>query len=171
VPVTNDINHYVEVFNIASSGYKGYHFASTSFLLFCFSASAYFLNRISGIFTMVYSKRVVGIFFAFFSCLMLMVSIFSFFSSYGEYRDLKNQLLSGKCDVVEGVVTDFQAAPYSGHKDETFKVDGKDFQISDYWNTSAFHQTKSRGGPIDAGKRVRIHNVGRLIVQLEIWKP
>jgi hypothetical protein len=78
----------------------------------------------------------------------------------------------GNCTVVEGIVSDYQPAGSFGHNYDSFTVGknvfgGTVFKISGN-DTSAFHQTKSHGSPIENGTQVRIHSVGNAIVELEI---
>jgi hypothetical protein len=75
---------------------------------------------------------------------------------------------AGRCDVVEGVVTQFHPMPPTGHDVESFVVAGKRFRYSDYIHRAGFNQTSSHGGPIHEGVRVRIHYLGEDIAKLEI---
>lgn len=74
---------------------------------------------------------------------------------------------------MEGRVEDFVPAPYEGHKDESFRVDTVAFAYSDYMITGGFNTSRSHGGPIQPGLRVRIRYLsepplGNTIVKLEI---
>jgi hypothetical protein len=75
---------------------------------------------------------------------------------------------AGRCDVVEGVVTQFHPMPVTGHDVESFVVAGKRFRYSDYIHRAGFNQTSSHGGPIHEGVLVRIHFLGEDIAKLEI---
>ena len=75
---------------------------------------------------------------------------------------------AGKCEVVEGIVTQFHPMPATGHDVESFVVSGKHFQYSDYALRAGFNQTSSLGGPIHEGAHVRIHYLGEDIAKLEI---
>ena len=70
--------------------------------------------------------------------------------------------------MIEGVVTDFQPMPSSGHGQESFTVSGVHFTYSDFVVTSGFHRTNYRGGPVRDGLHVRIHYRGQDIARLEI---
>jgi hypothetical protein len=74
--------------------------------------------------------------------------------------------------VVTGVVRDFVPMPYEGHAWEQFCVQTACFHYSDYYLTGGFNHTSSHGGPIRAGRPVRITYVprrdGNVIVKLEI---
>jgi hypothetical protein len=74
----------------------------------------------------------------------------------------------GRCEVIEGVVTDFRPAPYDGHRDESFVVGNVRFAYSDYDAGPGFHRTRSHGGPINEGSHVRIYHVGNEIARLDI---
>lgn len=73
---------------------------------------------------------------------------------------------------VEGRVVAFRPAPAEGHQNETFVVTGVPFSYSDYVITGGFNQTRSHGGPIREGLRVRITYVrsraGNIVVRLEV---
>jgi hypothetical protein len=75
---------------------------------------------------------------------------------------------AGKCEVIEGVVTQFHPMPATGHDVESFVVAGKHFRYSDYIHRAGFNQTSSHGGPIHEGARVRIEYLGEDIAKLEI---
>jgi hypothetical protein len=84
------------------------------------------------------------------------------------YLSLRSALQSGHCDVIEGIVTDFEPMPSSGHGRESFSVAGVHFTYSDFVITPGFHRTQYRGGPMKADLRVRIHYRGEDIARLEI---
>jgi hypothetical protein len=81
---------------------------------------------------------------------------------------LVGEQTSKQLSVVEGQVTHFVAAPYTGHEDESFCVMDKCFSYSDYVITGGFNKTRSHGGPIHNGLLVRISYVGSTIVKIEI---
>ena len=70
--------------------------------------------------------------------------------------------------VVEGPVRDFVPMPYTGHSLERFTVNGVRFSYSDFVITCGFNNTASHGGPIGAGRLVRIHHDDNLILKLEV---
>ena len=80
-------------------------------------------------------------------------------SILGSSARLAGALKEGRCNVVEGVVTDFVPAPHQGRASESFAVAGQRFEYSDYVVSAGFRQSASRGGPIRAGLPVRIHHV------------
>jgi len=75
---------------------------------------------------------------------------------------------AGKCEVVEGIVTQFHPMPATGHGVESFVVSGKHFQYSDYSLRAGFNQTSSHGGPMRDGLHVRIHYLGDDIAKVEV---
>lgn len=85
-----------------------------------------------------------------------------------DYFELASALRHGRCDVVEGLVTQFHPMPPGGHDVESFSVGGKHFEYSDWVMSGGFHQSSTHGGPIREGLRVRIHYLGKDIARLEI---
>ena len=94
---------------------------------------------------------------------------------YGFHAEARSAAKSPATPLVEGVVEDFHPAPYEGHEDESFAVNGVRFAYSDYVITGGFRQSSSHGGPIRQGLRVRIRYLpagspdlsANLIVQLD----
>jgi hypothetical protein len=84
------------------------------------------------------------------------------------YLSLKSALQLGQCAIIEGVVTDFQPMPSTGHGRESFTVSGVRFSYSDFVVTPGFHHTNYRGGPVRDGLHVRIHYRGQDIARFEI---
>lgn len=72
-------------------------------------------------------------------------------------RVVKAAIANGSVIEVEGRVSGFVPAPYEGHRDESFVVNGIPFSYSEYVNRGGFHRTAARGGPIRDGLEVRIH--------------
>ena len=89
-------------------------------------------------------------------------------STYIEYASIRHALRTGEYQTVEGVVMDFVPMPPNGHAMESFRVGGVPFQYSDYDITSAFNKTESHGGPIHAGRYVRIAYLDNKIIKLEV---
>ncbi|PKL92735.1 MAG: hypothetical protein CVV21_02980 [Candidatus Goldiibacteriota bacterium HGW-Goldbacteria-1] len=87
--------------------------------------------------------------------LFLMIS--AYYSLFNEYFNLKNALISGKCKVVEGIITDFKPMPYNGHQQEEITVQGVTFNFSDFSMTSSYRNTVSHGGLLKSGVKVRIY--------------
>jgi len=76
-----------------------------------------------------------------------------------DYLSLRSAVRNRECKIVEGIVENFDPMPAEGHKDESFVVSGERFQYSDYDITAGFNRSRSHGGPIENGIRVRIYYV------------
>lgn len=97
-----------------------------------------------------------------------MIWVAAFAGNYSIYAGLRDSVMKGGYETVEGRVSNFVPMPYEGHAQEHFDVNGKKFSYSDYDLTKGFNKTKSHGGPIREGLQVRINYVGESIVKLEI---
>jgi len=76
---------------------------------------------------------------------------------------------TGRVNVVEGIVTNFDPMPYGGHKNESFCVARTCFHYSDFdFTGGGFNNTSSHGGPIRPGLPVRVTYVDGTIVRLQI---
>jgi hypothetical protein len=84
------------------------------------------------------------------------------------YWRLREALRTGRYEVVEGTVTDFVPMPKEGDTKGQFVVNGHHYQHSDHLVTRGINNTQSQSGPIRAGLRVRIADVGGKIARLEI---
>src|SRR2546425_6710696 len=101
---------------------------------------------------------------------------------YASHAEARRAANSPSTPAVEGIVENFHPAPYEGHEDESFDVNGHRFAYSDYVITGGFRQTSSHGGPIREGLHVRVRYVpsettdlesrsANLIVKLEVCTP
>jgi hypothetical protein len=102
--------------------------------------------------------------------ILAVVSVCAVFVVIGMFRQRFTLVAAEKAhrfEVVEGIVTRFQPAPYTGHEDERFCVESKCFAYSDYVVTQAFNKTSSHGGPIREGLHARISYVGSSIIKVE----
>jgi len=88
--------------------------------------------------------------------------------SYSEYNELVADYREGRVDFTEGEVVRFSPMPYEGHRNETFEINGRRFEYSDYSLSPGFNTTRSHGGPIHQGIRVRIWHVGNTIIRLDV---
>lgn len=82
--------------------------------------------------------------------------LFGVISSHRHYIALKTALQKSQCDVVEGIVTQFQRIPPSHHDSgpaERFSVNGVQFRYREGSAQNGFHQI----GIIQNGMRVRIY--------------
>ena len=110
-------------------------------------------------------RRVFAGLFLLFACFWTLLSLAL---TATDYFGLASDLRHGRCEVVEGIVEQFDPMPYEGHKDESFVVSGHRFEYSDYDITAGFNRSRSHGGPIRQGLRVRIQCKGNEIAKLEV---
>jgi len=146
--------NYRVAFDILDAGYKEGGFAAFGLLFVAIGA----------VFVAVRRKRLFAFFYFGFAVLTIVACV----GTYTDYRECRNARLNGTATVTEGIVTNFVPMPYTGHADEKFTVNGITFSYSDYKVTAGFNNTKSHGGPIDEGKKVRVTHVGNVIIRLEI---
>jgi hypothetical protein len=85
-----------------------------------------------------------------------------------DFQRARSARSSGEYTVVQGKVEHFVPQPYAGHAYETFTVNGTDFSYTDYKTGAGFHQSRSHGGPITNGVRVRIGHARGEILTLEV---
>ena len=88
---------------------------------------------------------------------------------------LSNDLRSGRAQVIEGVITNFDPGRGSCHDSESFDVSQVHFAYADASITGGFKHTSScGGGPFRSGRRVRLDYVARvdtnLILRADIWE-
>jgi hypothetical protein len=88
--------------------------------------------------------------------------------SGGDYLHLCWSLRQGHFILVEGTVEHFVPMRYEGHGLESFEVAGHHYEYSDFMLTAGFNNTRSHGGPIHQGVKVRIADVAGSIARLEI---
>jgi hypothetical protein len=149
---------YTTAFDVTQSGFRHWWFPAAGLIVIVLGAGMFAFGH----------RRVFDIFFLSFGCLWTFLSL-SLTAS--DYFGLAADLRAGRCEVIEGVVEQFDPMPYTGHKDESFVVAGRRFHYSDYTITAGFNQSQSHGGPIHDGLSVRIHCKGNEIAKLEVAKP
>ena len=88
--------------------------------------------------------------------------------TYAEYGRLAGAVRAGRVSYVEGPVANFVPLPVGGHGMEHFEVAGKRFEYSDSVLTVGFNSTARHGGPIRAGRFVRVGYVRDTVVQLAV---
>ena len=150
---------YKTVFDISVDGYKGLIIVGILFIFY-----GYFLKQENK------TDKFKSWFFRTFFIGAIVWTVFASLLTLLPYAVLIYCLQTGKYDVTEGTVTNFIPMPYHGHSDERFVVNGKYFKYSQFDMGPGFNHTKSHGGPIDEGVKVRISHVGRIIIKLEIVK-
>lgn len=79
-------------------------------------------------------------------------------NSIEKFDKIKKSYRNNDYEVVYGKIENFDPMPYSGHKQESFKISGIEFNYSDYTGGYyGFHNSASHGGPIkENGQEVRI---------------
>ncbi|GHC66836.1 hypothetical protein [Ulvibacter litoralis] len=112
------------------------------------------------------AKRSQQIFMYFWIGFGVLWTTLAFISTGSEYFSSIRAMKNGTYKEVEGIVENFDPMPHSGHKNESFTVNGVKFEYSDFGPSSGFNNTKSHGGPIDEGKYVRINYYDGKILQL-----
>jgi hypothetical protein len=157
---------YTTVFDVTQSGYRQWWFPAFGLIFIVVGLALPFLIRVR-LFRKppAWMESWFPVVFVGFALLWTLVSLAGTASDYfGLARDLR----AGKCEVVEGLVEQFDPMPYEGHKDESFVVAGHRFHYSDYEVSAGFNQSASHGGPIREGSHVRIRCTGNRIARLEI---
>jgi len=84
-----------------------------------------------------------------------------------EHTKLARAVETGTVQYVEGPVEHFVPMPANGHGVEQFEVQGTHFEYSPNEVSAGFSKASGPGGPIRAGRYVRVGYVGPTIVRLE----
>jgi hypothetical protein len=159
---------YEVVFDLLQVGYRTWTFAAVGLVFVAIGILIFRWER-SSAFSKNYPRfsKVFRYYFLGFSILWTSTA---FIFTLSDYIKLRNALVQGKANVVEGQVTDF--VPVQEHAMESFKVNGHLFQYSDSVVTSGFNTTNASSGPfrIRNGLQVRVTFVGETIVRLEVPK-
>jgi hypothetical protein len=157
--------NYTTVFDVTQSGYRQWWFPAFGLIPIVVGLALPFLMRI-GFFRR--SPWMESWFPALFVGFAIFWTLGALALTASDYFRLAAGLRHGRCEVVEGVVEQFDPMPYAGHKHESFVVAGHRFDYSDYEVVAGFNQTTSHGGPIREGLHVRIHSKGNEIAKLEV---
>jgi len=161
------VNDYITVFDLAQAGYRQWPYAAFGLI---------FVGI--GVVLVRYRRRLPrgpkwfpDVFpYGFLGYSVLWTAI-AFATTYAQYHHLRRVMSEGRAAIVEGPVENFVPMPYTGHgARESFTVGGARFQYSDYHITAGFNNTSSHGGPVRAGRLVRIAHVGGDIVRLEVHR-
>lgn len=83
-----------------------------------------------------------------FFCFFAMISIIAVCKLIDMYKKTVIAYRNGDYQIVEGYVENFDPMPESGHKYETFEINGVKFGYSDYTLMIGYHNAKSHGGVI-----------------------
>jgi len=103
-------------------------------------------------------------------CVGLFISALAVLSLV-DYFSLSSALNAGRCEVVEGVVTNYHPMPPEQHTVESFVVAGRRIELSSGELNAGFNRTCLDGSPIREGKRVRLHLFEGRIARLEAAAP
>jgi hypothetical protein len=87
------------------------------------------------------------------------------------FAQVRYFLRTGRYQVVEGFVQDFQPLAVGVHGRESFRVDGRLFQYNEFDLSPGYHQTARAGGFIREGDYVRIAYSGDAILRVEVCQP
>lgn len=150
----------VEYYNVLESGAKVLGFASVGLLMIVVGVTVIILMKKFG------SKKPNIVFMYIWTAFGILWTVTAYYSTGSELLECRRVMKNGTYHEVEGVVEDFDPMPHSGHKNESFTVNGVTFEYSDYGASTGFNNTKSHGGPIDEGEIVKIRYYNGLILQL-----
>ena len=115
-------------------------------------------------------NRIFGLVYTLFSILFCIIVIPH---QINDFHLAKSTYENANYTVIEGVVTDFDPMPYAGHQNESFTINDVRFEYSDFDESYyGFNNTKSHGGPIDEGRKIRvsyyINNKKNIIIKIEV---
>ncbi len=164
---------YDVVFDAAQTGYRYWSFSGNGLEFAAIGCGLLVAQlELPGLYERLPLRPNNATFKRLFPCLCTAIGLLFFGSTfrgtYGDYRRLATALHNGDYQVIEGVATGFVPMPPDGHGMESFEVGGHRYEYSDYVVAAGFNQTRSHGGPMRNGIRVRIADVGGAIARLEI---
>jgi hypothetical protein len=151
---------YQAVYDIQQVIYPAWWLTAVGIVIISIGALIFSAKRRSSDLT----EKLLPIGFMFFGLLWLAGGAFNYF----EVLKVRAAVKAGNYEVVEGIVRDFVPMPYSGGGKESFSVNGRWFSYSDFHLGIGFNQSKSHGGPIREGLKVKVSFIGESIVKLEI---
>tara|TARA_R110002096_G_scaffold28203_10_gene85653 strand:- start:7007 stop:7474 length:468 start_codon:yes stop_codon:yes gene_type:complete len=149
-----------EYYNVLDSGHGVLGFAASGLGMIAIGVILIILMRKFN------AKRSQQIFMYFWTGFGVLWTTIAFIGTGSEYFSCVSAMKNGTYEEVEGLVENFDPMPHSGHKNESFTVNGINFEYSDFGSSAGFNNTKSHGGPIDEGKYVRIKYFDGKILQL-----
>ncbi|MDB6149833.1 MAG: hypothetical protein JWQ44_1281 [Chthoniobacter sp.] len=152
---------YTVIFDVSESGYRHWWFPSVG-LIFVVIGSVLFRFRHQ------LGHRTPEFLPYLFLGFSILWTVFALVVTAAGHSHLSAALREGRCEVVEGIVTEFQPMPTIGKGSESFIVSGKRFEYSDFVVSPGFKHSTYKGGPMREGLAVRIHYVGDDIARLEV---
>jgi hypothetical protein len=153
--------HYSVVFDIRNVDFMTPGYQATG-LIILLSAIAFFVVRRTlvgrtGVISAYVLLGIVG------ACTTVV-----WVSTVRGYRAASIALEDGRASVVEGLVSEFDPMPVTGHASESFCIERQCFHYSDFVSSIGFNNAASHGGPIKPGMRVRVSHLGNTILKLEV---
>ena len=101
--------NYTTVFDVSQGGFRHWWFPAAGLIFIIVGAGMFVFSR----------RRVFAGLFLLFACFWTLLSLAL---TATDYFGLASDLRHGRCEVVEGIVEQFDPMPYEGHKDESFVV-------------------------------------------------
>jgi hypothetical protein len=148
---------YNVVFDLADAGYRTWSFAAFGLVFVVFGILMLRDPNLLGTKNKPRFRKVfVGCWIGFAS----LWTLGSFYSTFSEYRRLRNAYDRHTYQVVEGRVEDFHPLPRALHGLERFSVEGVTFEYANSLVTAGFNNTSGHGGPIREGLQVLVWYVG-----------
>ena len=158
-----------EYFNVLKNGDRVFDFASSGLIMVAIGIGLILFFKIKG------APKHVLIFVYIWTGLGVLWTSSCYYLSARDYQYFKRAIEKKKYQEVEGYVENFESRTFVYNLEqvknvsetiESFSVKGVHFKYSSRLETTGFNQTKSKGGPIDEGKYVRIRYYEDLILQL-----
>jgi len=158
---------YRVVFDVSTAGYKAWNFALVGLVFSLVGVGVVaFRHKLGGWWvTHPTASKVFAFLFLGFAVLWTSVS---FVVTYRDYRTLLTAERANALHVIEGVVSNFDPMPATGHSMERFCVAADCFTYSDFVISAGFNNTTSHGGPIRKGLAVLASHLGNTIAKLEV---
>jgi hypothetical protein len=162
--------HYTVIFDIAQTKYEHWSDLGICFVFVAIAIGCWLQRRKANTGWLSFSYSIL---MTLFLLVWSLFPLFMVFERYKNYQDIKAALQQSRCDVADGVVTNFSHFSYGKRANcycEIFSVNGKKFKHVDGSQQNGFHQT----GIIRDGMQVRIYyydwhdTVNKDIARLEI---
>ena len=148
---------YDVVFDLADAGYRTWWFSMPGLVFVAFGV---ILLRRPSLLPIKNKPRLRKVFLWCWIGFASLWTLGSFYSTFSEYRRLRNAYDQHAYQVVEGRVEDFHPLPWALHGLERFSVEGVTFEYADALVTAGFNNTSGHGGPIREGLQVLVWYVG-----------
>jgi hypothetical protein len=158
---------YRVVFDVSTAGYKAWNFALVGLVFSLAGLGVVALRDKLGGWWTAHPTASKVFAFSFLGFALLWTTV-SFVTTYSDYHTLLSAERTNRLHIVEGVVSNFNPMPATGHTMERFCVGSDCFTYSDFVVTAGFNNTTSHGGPIRNGLAVRVSHLGNQIAKLEV---